>query len=805
MDKVRLFDELTAEQQPLAGGKGGTLARLYQAGYPVPNGLVVLPAAFAGDEKSPDEMSAEAWAQMQAKLARLRSGDPQTAFAFRSSALSEDSAQASFAGEFETVLDVSTDDEIQEAIRTVRRSRHSERVRAYSQARGLAKDHEMAVIVQRLVRAEMSGVLFTADPVTGSRDRMIGNYVPGLGDRLVSGEAQPHEFTLSRPKGRYEGPLELRRFARRLFKLARRLERELGGPQDIEWAIAGHKPFGFAQGKLYVLQSRPITTLQGFNPVTGEFNDSLTGDYVWSCVNVGEAVSVVMTPFTWSILRMGFDELNILPGHSSVGNIGGRLYQNVTVGISVLAALGKNIKDMAKEIGGVRDEYLETMDQYLVPLPGATFLTILFNALRVRRKEKEGLKNEAAFLAENPGWCRAMRQRIQATRTKDELASLLDELKPHSLESFWRNYATALRYGERVGKLRRELTELVSAEEADALLSNVSGHDELLASLGPLVGLARVARGEMSREAYLEQWGHRGTLETEMSVARPAEDPDWLDQQLATFAQAPVDVEGLLAAQRAKFDAAWEQFQERYPRKARSMRRRLEQAAEAARMREAARSESARLAWVARTWVLRIGDLTGIGDGAFFLTFDELLDLLAGKGAPTATIPARRQTYERYRALPPYPLIIRGRFDPFQWAADPNRRSDVFDAHGLLPKLKPKAPDENVILGMPGSAGRAEGVVRRLNGPEDGDELEPGEILVASQTNIGWTLLFPQAGAIITDVGAPLSHAAIVARELGIPAVVNCGDATMRLKTGDRVRVDGGEGIVEILHVPNHS
>jgi phosphohistidine swiveling domain-containing protein len=788
---VRRFDELTPEQQSFAGGKGGTLARLYQAGYPVPDGLVVLPVAFVRDEMSP-----QAWAQVQVHLARLRGNDPQAAFAVRSSARAEDSARASFAGEFETVLDVRTDEAVRAAIHAVRRSRHSERVRAYSRARGLHTDHEVAVIVQRLVPAEMSGVLFTADPVTGSHDQMIGNYVHGLGEGLVSGEAEPHSFALSRPKGRYDGPPELRRFARRLFELAKRLERELGSPQDVEWAIAGQR----ARGRLYVLQSRPITTLMGFDPLTGEFNDSLTGDYTWSCVNVGEAVSVVMTPFTWSVMRMTFDELNILPGHSSVGNIGGRLYQNVTVGISVLGALGKSIEDMAKEIGGVRDEYLETMDQYLVPLPGATLLAILPNALRVRRKEKEGLKNVAAFLAENPGWCRAMCQRIQAMQTSDELVSLLvDELKPRSLESFWQVYATALRHGEHAGRLRSELTQLVGAADADVLLSNVSRQDELLASLGPMVGLARVARGEMSRQAYLEQWGHRGALETEVSVPRPFEDPDWLDGQLASFAQSPVDVEGLLAAQRAKFDAAWERFQDRYPRRTKSVQHRLDRAAEAARVREAARSETTRLLWVARTWVLRAGDLTGIGDGAFFLTVDELLDLLTGRDAPTATIPARRQTYERYKALLPYPLIIRGRFDPFRWAADPNRRSDVFDSHGLLPKLTVKPPRENVILGMPGSAGRVEGVVRRLDSPEEGNELEPGEILVTSQTNIGWTLFFPRAGAIVTDVGAPLSHAAIVARELGIPAVVNCGDATARLRTGDRVRVDGVQGIVEIL------
>ncbi|HSR29052.1 MAG TPA: PEP-utilizing enzyme, partial [Anaerolineae bacterium] len=338
------------------------------------------------------------------------------------------------------------------------------------------------------------------------------------------------------------------------------------------------------------------------------------------------------------------------------------------------------------------------------------------------------------------------------------------------------------------------------SEDADNLLSNLSSQDELLASLGPVVGLARVARGEMSRAAYLGQWGHRGSLETEASAPRPAEDPEWLDRQLATFARSPVDVEALLAAKRGKFDAAWQRFQAAHPRKAKSMRRRLGEAAETIRVREAIRSEGARLVGVARVWALRVGELYRIGDGVFFLTFEELLDLLAGSDTATAYIPGRRQTYERYKALPPLPLIIRGRFDPFQWAADPDRRSDVFDSHGLLSKLALKPPEESVVLGMPGSAGQAEGLVRRLDSPDDGAQLETGEILVAPQTNIGWTLLFPRAAAIVTDVGAPLSHAAIVARELGIPAVVNCGDATTRLHTGDQVRVDGTQGIVEILN-----
>jgi phosphoenolpyruvate synthase/pyruvate phosphate dikinase len=166
-DLIRAFDELTTTEHSSAGGKGGTLARIFQAGYPVPDGFVVLPAAF-----DDDKLTVEGWRQVQDHLAHLRQmRNGRTSFAVRSSALSEDSAQASFAGEFETVLDVHTNEMILDAIHMVRRSRHSERVQAYSKAKGIEAVHDMAIVVQRLVHADISGVLFTADPVTGSHMR----------------------------------------------------------------------------------------------------------------------------------------------------------------------------------------------------------------------------------------------------------------------------------------------------------------------------------------------------------------------------------------------------------------------------------------------------------------------------------------------------------------------------------------------------------------------------------------------------------------------------------------------------------
>jgi pyruvate,water dikinase len=348
-------------------------------------------------------------------------------------------------------------------------------------------------------------------------------------------------------------------------------------------------------------------------------------------------------------------------------------------------------------------------------------------------------------------------------------------------------------------RLRRELNGLVGRNDADVLISNLSDRTGLLESLGPVVGIARVAHGEMERGAYLEQYGHRGPHEFELSVPRPAEEPDWVDEQLRQFSKSTVDVEALLANQRTEFAAAWERFQTRYPGKARTMRRRIGEAARRARMRESARSEYVRDRWVVRAFALRAGLLSGLGDDIFFLTIDEVLEVLSGDETAISSIPARKETYERCKALPPYPSIILGRFDPVQWAADPKRRIDVFNSHATIRESDIEVDLANIIIGSPGAAGLVEAVVRCLDRPEDGDQLQDGEVLVTMRTDIAWTLLFPRAAAIVTDVGAPLSHAAIVARELGIPAVVGCGDATMRLKTGDRVLVDGGRGRVEIL------
>lgn len=782
MDSVQSFRDLAPNQQA-AGGKGGMLARLLQAGYPVPDGFVVLPAAFQDGSLEP-----QAWGQIQAHLQVLRQDRSDAQFAVRSSAINEDSAGASFAGAYETVLNVAGDEEILAAIQHVRGSAAAERVAAYSTTQGLAPSNEMAVVIQRMVPAELAGVLFTADPVTGSYAGMVGNYVHGLGEQLVSGEANAETFHLTRPKGRYEGPAALQPYAAELYKIAARLEQQLGRPQDIEWAVAG--------GKVYLLQARPITTLSPGSLDTYAINETLVEDTLWVNTNVAEAIPDVFTPFTWSVIRKLDEETNFIPGYYLwSGNVCGRIYSNIGRRVSaVVALLGWDTK---RVLGLLGDLFGQTPDDMVVPLHpftrGQMIRQLAPGIARLLRHMITARLSLKRYLRETPVWCRETTTRIEQMQTSAGLLSLWhSELQPYMLRAWWA-HTTGSSGVVQVMTLERKLTKLVGKEEANQLLSNLRGGG-VLASLGPVLGIAEVAEGAMSREQYLSRYGHRGPHEFELSIPHPTEDPGWLDGQVAAYQQSGVDVEGLLQKQQVQHEAARQRFLARYPNKQRWLDRQLAGAAAGSQQREAARSELTRVFRVVRTFALRAGELTGVGEDVFMLYIGDVLNLLAGRDEATRHIPARRHNYELYKTLPPFPSIIRGRFDPQQWANDPNRRLDYYDAS------RPAAPpDSDTLTGVAGAAGRVEGLVRVLMTPEEGDTLRPGEILVAATTNVGWTPLFPKAAAIVTDIGAPLSHAAIVARELGIPAVVGCGSATTRLKTGDTVRVDGGQGTVQIL------
>jgi rifampicin phosphotransferase len=399
-----------------------------------------------------------------------------------------------------------------------------------------------------------------------------------------------------------------------------------------------------------------------------------------------------------------------------------------------------------------------------------------------------------AYLAEHPELCDRRRAEIAAITTGPDLADFWSEvLDPEFNKISWMLSAATRSSGASFVTTRMRLQRLLGEAGANALTSGLRGKAGELASLGLLDGLDQLARGEIDRDTFNRRFGHRGPHEFEISLPRPAEDPDWIDQQLAQRSQGPgPSYRELLAAQERRRDEAWADLERRHPWQARILHHQLARWAKIARDREHARTEVIRYLWVLRTYALRAGELTGLGSDIFFLDAAEIVRALWGETISPAVISRRRSAYRGYCALPSYPALIRGRFDPFAWAADPNRRSDRWvqgDASAADPAIR----------GFPGSGGVVEGPVRVLDQAGDGDRLRRGEVLVTTVTNVGWTPMFPRLAAVVTDVGAPLSHAAIVARELGIPAVVGCGNATMRLRTGDRVRVDGSAGTVEVL------
>jgi pyruvate,water dikinase len=534
----------------------------------------------------------------------------------------------------------------------------------------------------------------------------------------------------------------------------------------------------------------------GYNPQTGEWNDSLTGDYLWSSVNTREATPDVMTPYTWSAMRFGFSQMTMLPGHLSVGNICGRIYNNGSVGATAFQALGRgnSMDASSREMYGINPNEIDKWDVPRLPLGMRDRVGVFRNVFQIMVKARKAMKTVEWFVETNPAWCETQKRTLTNFDKKELREWSNKTLLPYLLNSFWWMVGSALAQSNVISKLRQDLLKIISPDDTVALLSNVSTKDDLLASLGVVAGLDRLRLGEMSREAYLQKYGHRGPHETEVYIPRPAEDPDWIDKQLADLEHAPMDVDALLQEQRARYEATLEKLRQMAGHKFDSLSQRIQEAARLTRVREAARSEVIRTFWVSRDFILHAGALCNLEEDTFFLGYEEILDLLEGNDEAVPQIPARKKAYQKFSALPQYPTLIMGKFDPVAWAANPNRRTDIYDARG---QVKPQFTQQ--IKGLPGSAGQAEGRVRILNSPEEGDQLQPGEILVAITTNVGWTPIFPRAAAVITDVGAPLSHAAIVARELGIPAVVGCFNATSLLKNGDRVRVDGGAGIVEVL------
>jgi pyruvate,water dikinase len=831
----------------LVGGKGASLAQLAGAGLPVPPGFDVTTVAYrdfvaagglqerilaAVAEVDPDrpETSQAAAERIQGLFAervvpeaiaeavgKAYSGlGDEVPVAVRSSATAEDLPEMSFAGQQDTFLNIRGEAAVLDAVRRCWASLWTARAIDYRLRNGVAADEvALAVVVQELVPADAAGVLFTRDPVTGAGEDLVVNAAWGLGESVVGGHVTPDTYVVARggrvreqvvgdkavmtvrtAAGTQEEPVPAdRRNAAvlspaevgELARLGARIEELYGLPMDVEWAVR--------DGRFWLVQARPITGLRD-RPVE-VWNDSLAGDYLWTCANLGEAIPSVMTPCTWSLVEIFMAEtmaLSQVGPHRLSGNIGGRFYLNLSLAFAVGNALGLGslVRNASEQAFGRIPK-----DVRIPALPMSRWRVMrsaMSSAVPFLRRVAAYQRRLPELLAAAPDRCARLHERIAAVGDAGELRALWrSDVEPLLRESSRMLAAGARLDGAGLVRIRPRLLKLVGEADANALLTGLSSGGPTLASLGPVLGLGELSRGEIDRETFARRWGHRCPDEFEVSVPRPAEDPEWIGRQLEGLRSAGSDPAELLVRQERARDAAWARLRARHPRRERGLRRRIAGAARAARGREAARSEVIRAFWVLRAFVLRAGELTGHGEDLFFLRIEEVLAVLGGSPEPLGLVADRRATYRAYAALGPYPTLVRGHFDPVRWAAGSDRRMDVFDESLAL------APVSDSVRGFAGAAGVVEGTARVLSSVEEGDSLRPGEILVTTVTNVGWTPLFPRAAAVVTDVGAPLSHAAIVARELGIPAVVGCGNATARLRSGDRVRVDGEAGTVEVL------
>jgi rifampicin phosphotransferase len=809
------------------GGKGASLGRLARAGVRVPAGFCVTTRAyrdFTGRGAAEGAVPEETAAAIAGAYAAL--GD-EVAVAVRSSATAEDMAGLSFAGQHDSYLNVRGAAAVIDAVRRCWGSLRTPRAVAYrAQHRVAAETVSMAVVVQRLVPAEAAGVLFSVNPVTGDRGQVVVNANWGLGESVAGGLATPDTVVIDRadehiadyqlgakqvmtvpdatgtreqatPQDQRAVAVLTAAQAAELARAGLAIEKLYGQPVDVEWARAG--------GELFVVQARPITGLRDPRegarvPAGEEWNDTLDGDYLWTNGNLGEAIPDVMTPATWSIIQLFMTRAispPSVPPYYGYGRVGGRFYVNlsVTVALSALGGLpAKRFLALTEPVFGKLPPGVQVPRARLPRMKiFAQLVPLTIANLRRLRRSRKRLPD---FVAGSPQRCDRLRAEIGRVSQAAALAGLWhDQVQPLFLETC-DVFASAASGTDALVLLTapQALAEKIGRGDATLLLSGQQQGSGNLASLDLMTGLAQLARGDIDRAEFIHRYGHRGPHEIEMSLPRPAEDPGWIDDQLAQLTRTRSGTGELLARQEAARQAVWARLAGRPPKELARIRKLVTRWTAIARAREATRSELIRSMWVLRAWMLAAGELTGCGEEVFFLSYQETLSVLGGDRSVLARVRARRATDEIYRPLPPYPAVIRGRFDPVRWAADPARRSDYYDARGGQ-----ATPPPGMITGFAGAAGVVEGVVRVILRPEDAGQLGDGEVLVTAATNIGWTPAFPRAAAVVTDVGAPLSHAAIVARELGIPAVVGCGNATMLLHTGDRVRVDGSQGTVEVL------
>ena len=766
------------------GGKAEGLATLIALGLPVPDGFVILNPT---PDSLPDHLE-----QAYDRLGRGR-------VAVRSSASDEDGTGVSFAGQHATVLDVEGVPALRDAVIHCINSLNSERAKAYRKERADSPNGTMSVIVQRMVEARSAGAIFTADPTTARRDRMIVEAVRGTGDALMSGAVTADHFILDRNgavvKSELAGcaPCINDEELKTLASDALRVEQHVGTPVDCEWAI-DH------DGTIAWLQSRPITTLPA-DP--RELDDELNPDDIYSRCNVGEIFPGVATPLTISTVVRAMDKGMAQPYRRMVTLEAqnepelcfvqfGRLFFNLSFWVGIVRLMpGASQSYVTEPICGRR-----VPEIVLGPLPPLSERirngfrygpSILFFMLFSRHAARLGRILASVDLT--PG-----------DNARETYAKIDREL-PKLGEGWISHIGATMLPGMLIGALSLLLakgaqpTAQYSAVMAQALTGTAEvesvdiaeGINRIVAALveydSPQLERfitlnADEARRFLEHEAsaatrqeyaaYLKRHGHRCIHEIELREKEWAEDPT----PIAEAAQSGV------RAIRAGHVRSSRHEQASVPLLVRTF---VRVGQRGIRERETTKSQVILLAtFFKRAYRALARQMVEEGllpdpDLVFFLQHAELGELLRG---PDSRLVEK--------------AIARRKVLPYQEGFYFKENS-----RGAPEPINPPRPSgEGIVHGKPASLGIVRGRARVVQTFTEPSEVQPDEILIVPVIDVGWTPVLATIAGFASDVGSALSHGAVVAREYGIPAVVNLRKATRTFHTGDLVELDADHGML---------
>lgn len=870
---------------PELGGKALALLRLEAASLPVPPWFVIAPWAFKMSltREQVEALASERPERVKSELISLKPSEEilqevahalrdlcsdGSRVAVRSSAVDEDGSQHSFAGQFDTFLFVDAK-EISEKISAVWRSGFSERILEYRRQHGLSSSSRAApaVLVQKMVNADVSGVAFSADPVSGRSSLAVVSAVPGLGTALVGGGAGADVFKVDRG-----GAIAHRTIARKnishvfdpaadegvsevnlseaeslkpaltdkqavaVARLARCAAHAFGRPQDIEWAIEGEA--------LFLLQSRPITTLKDLLDPEGVPN-------LWDNSNITESYNGVTTPLTFSFARFVYEGVyrqfcvilrvpkakissNERTFSHMLGLIRGRVYYNLLNWYRVLALLpGFTVnRHLMEQMMGVREslpddiarelEQASTGERILDALRSvrmvfglagnyftldrqiANFYVRLNEALAPPTPRLEDMRLDE-LVAHYYKLEQQLLSRWDAPLVNDFFAMIFHGVF-RKLTERWCTDANGMLANDAI-RGQGEIISLEPAARVREMAKVASPYPELVAALreAPVTKAIRVMRQYPEFAAlydgYLAKFGDRCLEELKLESETLHEDPLVLLRNIGEVAVAASIAENVQTTRTETPSAQQAEEKMRAALTGSPLRRRalfwvMRQARKRVRNRENLRFERTRLFGTIRRLFLEAGRrLEAIGRledarDIFYLELAEILAFNDGTATTTdlrALAAVRKQEFAAYRqeAPPAERFETRG----------PVYHAQVYRSSKPNESMQGTADERHGLGCCPGIV---RGIARVVRDPKHA-QLTAGCILVADHTDPGWIMLFPSASGLVVERGSLLSHSAIVARELGIPAVISIPGLLDWLQDGDEIELDGAAGIVRRL------